>query len=183
MNKFTKIFAIFLILASGALLILEYKNLLPWHPKEVISHVITAEVSKKNDINNDINSNSVCVDQSTLNKSSTAFEQGDGISSCKSYFVAIDQMIINFFRRESFNDSIAHLKTSNPPPYIAQQLFKIEKFHNHEESNIIKNEIVSKVIRIEKLSVDQANIDEFLKRISRLQKYFYSPEFIDTCRP
>ena len=189
MNKFIKLLGLLLVVGAVAIFFSESKNLFSWRlqtedlkaPTAIEEKNSLLEENKKDDAPSKVSASRI-VEKNSSNLSHK-YENLEGFRSCKSYFIAIDQMIISFFRRENFDDAILLLQGVSPPPYISQQLFKIAKFHNHEEASIIKNEMISKVIRIEKLSVDQVKIDEFLKRISRIQKYFYSPEFIEMCQP
>ena len=182
MNKFIKLLGLLLVVGAVAIFFSESKNLFSWRLQTEDLKAPTATEEKNSLLEENKVSASKTIEKTSSNLSHK-YENLEGFRSCKSYFIAIDQMIISFFRRENFDDAILLLQGVSPPPYISQQLFKIAKFHNHEEASIIKNEMISKVIRIEKLSVDQVKIDEFLKRISRIQKYFYSPEFIEMCQP
>lgn len=191
MSKLKKFFAASIIIIIGAVSVFRYRQLVKQdralsaknsslaidsEPPASSQNLTRQDASQACEVaNRDASDNAVTKPK--------VHRSNDGIYPCKSYFFSIDQIIINFFRRENFDEQISLLLSASPPEYINLQLNKLAKYHNHEESNMIKNKLISKVIRIEKVSVDQVKIDEFLKRISRVQKYFYSSAFIDICQP
>jgi hypothetical protein len=102
--------------------------------------------------------------------------------SCKACFMALDSIIIKFFQKENFSHEVSILQNINLPEKVKNQLSVINNSYDNRESNIVKNKIVSKMIRIEKTSSSQIKQEDFLNIIHDLQEYFYSPEFISGCK-
>jgi hypothetical protein len=109
-------------------------------------------------------------------------EHQSNIIVCKPYFIAFNNLVIKFFQRENFSNEIELLQKIALPVEVADQVGQLSTLNNYIERNIIENKIISKMIRVEKVSENLERRKDFVTIITNLQQYFYSPEFINNCK-
>ncbi len=101
--------------------------------------------------------------------------------SCKDCFMALDQVIIKFFLKESFAKEIKFLQSVVKTYKIHQQLQDLlDQFDQHKE-DVFDNQLINQIISIKKIPDRLIDKKDFINAINNLQQYFYSSEFIKSC--
>jgi hypothetical protein len=102
--------------------------------------------------------------------------------SCKVCFKSLDDILIKFFLKDSLDNQLDLLLSLNPPRQVLQSLNNIAQLFEIHDVNLVENKVISNILQVQKNDISELTIEKFLDQFAILQKYFYSPEFIQKCQ-
>jgi hypothetical protein len=95
--------------------------------------------------------------------------------------MALDQVIIKFFLKESFAKEIKFLQSVVKTAKVNQQLQDFLDKFNQPKENVFDNQLINQIISIKKIPDHAIDKKDFINAINNLQQHFYSSEFIKSC--